>query len=185
MLGVDELVRGCKSGDRVAQKEFYIEHYNLVYQVTVRYSSSCDEAKDRMHDIFLKIFDRIDNFKGDTHDGLGGWVNRVSINHCIDNNRKFKHEFTHDSEDFMSKLQFGRIDEQYEEDCEYSLKEILSAIQQLSPRYKTIFNMYVMDGFSHDEIGEVLGLNPGTSKSNLFKARHKLQKILTKNKVAS
>lgn len=167
----DSLIDGCLTADRKCQKLFYERFYGAMMTVCLRYASDREEARDILHEGFIKVFSNLVKFKRGTN--LGGWVRRIMVNTAIDCYRKTAkipesveintaiHES--DSTDLISSM---------------SADEILKLVQTLSPAYRTVFNLYVIDGYSHREIGEMLGVSEGTSKSNLAKARFKLQKMV-------
>ncbi len=111
---------------------------------------------------------------GDNLGELGSWVKRLSINYCIDQNRKTKPLFC----EYFDEVIYDDDETDIILENNYTLKQILSSIHTLPPRYKTVFNMFVLDGFTHKEISDKLNLKPGSSKANLFKAKKKLREIL-------
>jgi len=180
MLEFDKFLEGCQRGDRDSYKEFYTKYYGVVYNSAVRHTHQFSDAEDLMQDIFIKSFDKISLFHGDSYQMLGGWLKRLAINYCIDHNRKVTLDIT----DGVEVTFIEDNTERYIE-YEYELDEMLSAIERLSPRYQEVFNMYVLDGYSHDTICKRLGINQGTSKSNLFKAKQNLRKYLKDGKSRS
>lgn len=177
------IVQGCVREDRTCQQKIFEMYYGKMMSACLRYISDRDEAQDVLQDGFIKVFNSIAKF--DFNGSFEGWLRRIIVNTAIDHIRKKKKDIFQvtDHEFIINNF----TEEAYNEDNEsiYSnLKknEILEAITQLSPAYKTVFNMYVIDGYSHQQIADILNINIGTSKSNLAKARMKLQKIL-KNKL--
>jgi len=138
----------------------------------MRYTANSDEAKDLLHDGFLKVFENIKNFN--YSGSFEGWVRRIMINTTIDHYRKNKNIFTRDAEEFKN-LQNEEPD--YDVLSKLRVEEILKAVQSLSPAYKAVFNLYVIEGYSHKDIAEELGITVGTSKSNLAKAKNNLKKM--------
>lgn len=179
MLEIRELLDGCKNLDRKYQEVFYNEFYGTVYKISMRYSSSTDEAKDNIQDIFMKMFNNIDKFNGDNYEHLTNWVKTLSRNYCIDICRKNKPLFCEIYDNIRD------IDREYNDDqneeFNYSFQEIISAIQKLTPRYNLIFNMFVIDEYSHKEISDLLSISEGVSKSSLYKAKIQLKKLLANN----
>jgi len=147
--------------------------------VCYRYSKNADDAKDLLQDGFVKVFTNLKkyNFKG----SLEGWIRRIMVNTSIDFYRKNKNVFFVDDEDgyIMETTKVESAENIY---SQFGVNDIMNAIQQLTPAYKAVFNMYALEGFSHKEIAEKLGINEGTSKSNLAKARRNLIMILKNNK---
>lgn len=168
----ETLVEGCLREDRVFQKLFYERFYGAMMTVCMRYTNEREDARDVLHEGFIKVFANLKKYERGTN--LGAWVRRIIVNTAIDAYRKNAkipqevevntaiHEA--DSADILGDI---------------SAQEILNLVQKLSPGYRTVFNMYVMDGYSHREIAEILGISEGTSKSNLAKARFKLQNMIT------
>jgi RNA polymerase sigma-70 factor (ECF subfamily) len=145
----------------------------------LRYISDKDEAQDILQEGFIKVFNNIAKF--DFNGSLEGWVRRIIVNTAIDHIRKKKKDiFQVTDHEFIINNYNNEGDETEDENIYANLKttEIMDAIKQLSPAYRTVFSMYVIDGFSHQQIADLLNINIGTSKSNLAKARMNLQKIL-------
>jgi RNA polymerase sigma factor (sigma-70 family) len=187
MLDFDMVYDGCVQGDRTHQKIIYDNSYSYIYRICLRYSNSKEQAEDLTQDIFIKIFANIVKFKGSNYKQLGGWANKLASNYCIDIIRK-KEIQTIGSGSYGDYLNIENISENYNEDCDeilYDIDDIIIAIKTLTPRYRTVFNMYFMDGFTHNEISDKLKICVGSSKSNLFKAKVKLREILINNKIVS
>lgn len=173
---VKEIVDGCSRGDRDYQQMLYKQMYSKMLTICYRYSKRPEEAKDLLQDGFIKVFEKINkfNFKG----SLEGWIRRIMVNNAIDYYRKNKNKYaiseTHVEEDML-------VDENEDDENlfkELNAKEILACVQELSPSYKVVFSMFVLDGFSHKEIAEELNISEGTSKSNLAKAKRNLRELL-------
>lgn len=174
---VQRVVEGCVKGDSKSQHILYQHFYGKMMGVCYRYAKDPDEAKDILHDGFLKVFSNIDkyNFKG----SLEGWVRRIIVNTAIDHFRKFRNVFSMSESDIENET-IESYQTDYDANAQLNEKELLKAINNLSPAYKLVFNLYAIEGFSHKEIAEKLSINIGTSKSNLAKARMNLQKELEK-----
>ena len=172
---VRKIVRECAEGNSEYQQLLYKELYSKMMVVCYRYASRPEDAKDLFQEGFMKVFQKIErfNFKG----SLEGWVRRIMVNHAIDYYRKNKNKFAI-SETLLEAEQIA--DEQENEGIfeNVSAKELLSFVQQLSPVYQTVFNLYVLDDYSHAEIAEELNISEGTSKSNLSKAKRNLKKMI-------
>jgi RNA polymerase sigma-70 factor (ECF subfamily) len=169
-----DLVNACIAHERWAQQKLYQDHYGKMMGVCLRYANNQDDALDILHEGFIKVYKHISKYQPGT--SLIAWIRRIMVNTAIDYYRK---NIRRRAED---------IDEAYDLSsdtpdaiAQCSEKDILAAIQQLTPSYRTVFNLYVIEGFSHKEIGEELGITESTSRSNLVKARLKLQVILTGN----
>ena len=174
---IEQLVEACIRKDRLSQQKLYKTFYGKMLTVCMRYADNREEAKDILHDGFIKVFANLKNFefKG----SLEGWVKRIITNTAIDNVRKKKN--------FILELDENRnyegIADDYNENQEYEqfnhlkVEIILQLIQKLSPMYRTVFNLYVFEELSHKEIAEQLNINIGTSKSNYAKAKRNLIKL--------
>ncbi len=173
------IVSGCIKGKRKYQKRLFEMFYGKMMGVCMRYAKDQDEAQDMVQNGFIKIFKKLDvyNFEG----SLEGWIRRIMVNTAIDQIRKNKRDPFSIEDD--ARVQNIEEDVPFSEEDEYETKiqaeEAIKAISNLSPAYKTVFNMYVMEGFTHKEIAEYLGISEGTSKSNLAKAKQKLKAQLS------
>jgi RNA polymerase sigma factor (sigma-70 family) len=145
-----------------------------------RYTSKQDDALEILNDGFLKIFREIHHYKPaytDVVSSFKGWLRKIMVYTAIDHYRKYhKHQMVTQLDDVV--YQMASVNEDALDKLSY--EEIIRAVQELSPGYRTVFNLFVIEGLSHDEIATQLGISTGTSKSNLFKARLQLQKILFK-----
>jgi RNA polymerase sigma factor (sigma-70 family) len=173
---VAQLVKGCVEGDKKKQLFLYKTFYGKMLSVCVRYSGSVDEARDLLHDGFLKVFANLKGFKNEG--SLEGWIRRIITNNAIDAVRRKKEVYLGFDERLPPEsAQVQPYDEEAEGEEFLHLKAelMMKLVQKLSPAYRTVFSMYVLDDFSHKEISEILQINIGTSKSNLAKAKQKLR----------
>ncbi len=147
----------------------------------MRYASDSDQAKDMLQDGFIKVFNGLNKF--DHKGSLEGWIRRIMVNTAIDRIRKEKRSLVLSrSEEMLDEgieLSDEGIGEFEEETIELNMTHVVEAMQQLSPAYQTVFNLYVMENMTHKEIAERLGISEGTSKSNLSKAKMNLKKLLS------
>lgn len=180
MLSAEELIlhiRGCCLNDRNSQKKIFSAFYGYAMSVCSRYTNKQEDAAEILNDGFLKIFKEIHRFTpayADVAMSFKGWLRKIMIYTAIDHNRKFnKYEVTSYGGTIID---MPGIEETALDKISYG--EIIKAIRNLSPAYRTILNLYIIEGFSHNEIAEKLGIAVGTSKSNLSKAKIQLQKIL-------
>ncbi len=177
MLNQELLIKGCIEGDRKCQQKLYEAFYGKMMVVCMRYTKDRDEALDVFQDAFIKVFNNLANYGN--NGSFEGWVRRIMVNTSIDHIRKNKrlNEMVSINEEITASVE----DEERGDDLldKVSFEDVLESVQSLSPAYKSVFNMYVVDGFSHKEISESLGISEGTSKSNLFKAKMNLKKLLT------
>ena len=161
-MDLKELINDCKNNNRKAQEQLYRLYSGKLFAVCLKYSRNYAEAQDNLQDGFLIIFQKIGqySFKG----SFDGWLKRVMINNVLQQYRQ---------QTFLS-LVNEDIAEDYEielDDDDISLDYLLKIIQELPDRYRLVFNLYVIDGYSHAEIAEMLNINIGTSKSNLARGR--------------
>jgi RNA polymerase sigma factor (sigma-70 family) len=169
----EDLIIGCVKEDRNCQKELYRKFAGKMMVVCLRYASSRMEAEDMLQDGFIKIFDNISKFK--MEGSLEGWVRRIMVNTAINKIRSNKIRFEEigdDSEDFrdQDKNVIDRMSEQ----------DILDLINKMPQGYKYVFNMYAIEGFSHKEIADSLGIEEASSRSQYAKAKKYLQSQIIK-----
>lgn len=175
-----DIVDGCIRGKRKFQKQLFEMYYGKMMAICYRYAKDADEAQDMVQNGFIKVFNKLDvyNFDG----SLEGWIRRIMVNTAIDQIRKNKRNpFSIEDEERIQNIEeevpfSGHEDEFY---SKLKAETAIKAISNLSPAYRMVFNMYVIEGFTHKEIAEYLGISEGTSKSNLAKAKQKLRSELT------
>lgn len=177
------LIEGCIGNDQKCQKVFYEKYLGFVLKTVYRYVSSYESAAEASNDAFVKIFRSFKSFEyrnaANPEMLLFAWMRRIVINTAIDylrvnQARKRNHAV-------ISLNETGRDTEPLSSDNKLLYNELIELIKKLSPSYRTVFNMYVIDGYSHQEIADILGISVGTSKSNLARARAFLQKYLVKD----
>lgn len=165
MKDLKNIIKDCAAGDSVAQEKIYTLFSPKMFGVCLRYAKDNMEAEDNLHEGFVKIFTNIKKFRGDG--SFEGWVRRIMVNVSLEKYRK--QHMTHPVEDM------GIYDSAMEEpeDAPVQLKEedLLLLVQQLPPRYRMVFNLYAIEGYTHKEISEQMEISVGTSKSNLARAR--------------
>ncbi len=172
-----ELIRKCIKGNREAQEFLYRTYAPVLFGVCLKYSRNKTEAEDNLHDSFMTIYEKMHQYgsKG----SFEGWLKRITINTVLQKYRK------KDPLSLLAPVEDQGEDRRTGEELEVSLGQLLQYIQELPHKYRITFNMYVLDGYSHKEISEILGTSTGTSKSNLSRARMILQeKILKKKQIA-
>ena len=183
LLSAEELtfhVEGCARNSRQSQKVIYGSFYGYAMAICDRYTSKQEDAVEILNDGFLKVFREIHHYQpayADVISSFKGWLRKIMVYTAIDHFRKNqKHQIVTQLENVV--FHVPNIGEDAVDKLSY--EEIIRAIQELSPGYRTVFNLFVIEGLSHDEIANQLGISTGTSKSNLSKARRQLQKILFK-----
>jgi RNA polymerase sigma factor (sigma-70 family) len=177
---LDDIVKKCVKGDRKAQQELYKMYYSKMMGVCYRYTKNSEDARDILQDGFVKVYSNLNkyNFKG----SLEGWIRRIMVNTAIDHFRKHKDVFFVDDEEGYI-LENSKVESSDSIYSQFGEEIIMEAIQSLSPAYKTVFNLNVIEGYQHKEIAEKLNISEGTSKSNLAKAKQNLKKILLEKEV--
>jgi RNA polymerase sigma factor (sigma-70 family) len=169
-----QLIEGCRKGERSSQHKVYAHFYSYVLTVCARYAATQEEAKEVLNDSFYKIFTKLDFYNPSY--AFKGWLHRIVVNTAIDRYRsRQKKPITEE----LSQAQSVEIEMEVVEML--TREEIFKMVQFLSPSYRTVFNLFVVEGYSHPEIAELLGISEGASKSNLAKARMKLKLMLTTN----
>jgi RNA polymerase sigma-70 factor (ECF subfamily) len=178
---LQQLIKGCLEGDRKAQQAVYKLLYGKMKVVCMRYTRDTDQALDVLQEGFIKVFQNMERYSG--AGSFEGWVRRIMVNLSIDRFRKQKNDFLllngstsiEDYEDVVEdELDVESVD------YDFTPEQILEAMQQLSPAYKTVFNLYVFENYTHQDIAEALSISIGTSKSNFAKAKRNMKKILLK-----
>ncbi len=184
MLSAEELtyhIRECALYKRESQKKIYSSFYGYAMSICDRYTNNHEDAIETVNDGFLKIFKEIGNYKpayNNMVNSFTGWLRKIMINTAIDNFRKNqKFRFVIDLEDSTVNLSSGNFEDVINK---ISTDEIIASIKLLSPACRTVFNLFIIEGFTHDEIANKLSISSGTSKSNLFKAKKQLQKLLSR-----
>jgi len=181
LLSAEELslhIERCALNNRESQKKIYTSFYGYAMAVCDRYTNNQDDAIEILNDGFLKVFKEVYRYKPaytDVVSSFKGWLRKIMVYTAIDHFRKnHKHQFTTDLDNGVIQVA------SHAEDAldRISYEEIIRSIQDLTPGYRTVFNLFIIEGFTHEEISEKLGISIGTSKSNLAKARRQLQKIL-------
>lgn len=175
---VVHIIHGCVKADRESQKTFYKMYYGFSMAICMRYCSAKDDAMEVVNDGFIKIYRELHNFKPayDNYEAsLKGWMKSIMVNTAIDHFRKNnkKHFLVEIKDDHLE-----TVDMQETSIDKLTYKEVMDIVQRLSPGYRTVFNLYVIDGYKHEEIAQQLNITVGTSKSNLAKARMNIQKML-------
>jgi RNA polymerase sigma factor (sigma-70 family) len=170
---IREMIDGCVRGEKRAQDKLYKKFSSLLFGICLRYAKNRMEAQDVLQEVFVKIYNNVHTYH---HDGsFEGWLRRIAVNTSITNYRKnLKHAYQEDIDDLVR----HKDDPVSHEDLEYTAEEMMKCIEKLPPGYKTVFNLYVIEGFMHKEIGDMLGIDVNTSKSQLSRAKTYLQKEL-------
>lgn len=171
-MELKEIIDDCTKGKRDAQRKLYELFAPRMFSVCLQYAKNSADAEDFLHEGFMKVFDKIGQFK---HAGsFEGWMRRIMVNTMLETFRKnSKYRFVDESH-LPPLSEEIEVDAKNEENVQ--LQDIMKWIDQLPERYKMVFNLYVLEDFSHEEISKKMGISIGTSKSNLSRARQWLQK---------
>lgn len=172
------IVEGCLKGERRSQERLFTMFYGKMMAVSMRYIGERDSAQEVLQVSFLKVFDKLEHF--DFSGSLEGWMRRIVSNTAIDHLRKAKKDpfLSEKDNDFKSMAEDPMQVQELLEHTQLKAELAQAAITKLSPAYRTVFNLYVIEDHSHKEIAELLGISEGTSKSNLAKAKMNLQRLL-------
>ncbi len=172
-----ELVAACKAGKKVAQKRIYELFAGKMLNVCRRYAKDSEHARDLMHDGFIKVFLNIEKFREQS--SLQTWITRIMINNSISAIKKEVRKGIKVKIEDVQLKEDDVVDFELIEKQPITARQVFEKLNELPLGYKTVLSLYVLDGFTHREIGEQLGVTEGTSKSQLAKAKKLLAKILT------
>lgn len=172
MQNQSRLIIACKKGNQVAQMQIYDNYCQVMFTIACRYLKNEEDAKDAMQEGFLKAFVNIKNYKPEAT--FGAWLKRIIINQCLDVLRKQKLEF---SDDEVEKLQVIE-DINWNFDNSISKSEILHAVEQLREKHKIVVKLYLLEGYNHQEISEILSIPVKTSRTHLSRGKVKLRDLL-------
>ena len=180
MESLHNLIKGCIDSDYRSQRQFYEHYYGFALKTVFRYIYKYDKATDVVNDGFVKIFNSLARFQvttgsTDTEKILMGWMKRILINTAIDELRR--QQLVPEIGELPSHI-WEEMDKGQNADQRILYKELICEIKRLPPSYRTVFNMFVIDGFSHQEIANMLGISEGTSKSALATAKAQLKKFI-------
>lgn len=168
----DDLIAGCRRREGNAQQALYERYSSKMYSICCRYLKSEMDAEDILVTGFMKVFDRIDQFKGEG--SFEGWIRRIMVNEALTHLRKNRNMYLEtDLEQAEREPDYDKLNNTLE------TEDLLKMIHELPAGYRIVFNMYAIDGYSHKEIADHLGISENTSKSQLSRARSYLQKVLT------
>ncbi len=168
----EEMLKGCKANKEQAQKFLFDRYARIMTAVCLRYADTYEVAQDIVQDGFIKVFKKIGSFSG--KGSLEGWVRRIMVNTSLDYLRKIKNERFNVSVDDVS----FKLSEDQVAQTSLQAEDLLRLVKALPAGYRTVFNMYAIEGYTHKEIGVELGVSENTSKSQYSRARSLLQKKL-------
>jgi RNA polymerase sigma-70 factor (ECF subfamily) len=161
---LEQIIKDCNKGKSKAQEKLYNLFAPKLLGVCLRYSNNMDDAEDTLQDGFIKIFQNISSYQ--SKGSFEGWMRRIMVNTALEKYRKMKNLRIADEAE-----QIEDLEEDYDVPSDIPLDILLQMIQELPDRYQMVFNLYVLDGYTHNEIAEVMNISSGTSKSNLARGR--------------
>jgi RNA polymerase sigma-70 factor, ECF subfamily len=173
-LNLQLLIEGCRNQNRHSQRSLYERFYGYGMSIALRFGENREEALEIVNDSFLKVFNRLDQY--DSSFSFKIWFRKILINSAIDYFRKY-----HKHPSYLGMSELGDLKDTTPFSYNISPEDdMLPVIQKLSPAYRLVFNLYVMEEYKHHEIAEMLDISVGTSKSNLARAKVKLREMLLK-----
>ena len=167
---LEDIIDGCKKGERRSQEMLYQHYSGKMYAVCLYYAGNKPEAEDFLHNGFIKVFENIKQFK--KTGVFDAWMRKIFMHTALEKYRLKKHLFISYVKEDVQMLESNQEDVL----SKISAADLTNLIQQLSPVYRMVFNLYAIEGYSHKEVGKLLGISESTSKSNLSRARALLQK---------
>jgi RNA polymerase sigma factor (sigma-70 family) len=170
----EELILRCRAGDQEAHFKLYKLYSRAMYNVGYRITGNEADAEDVLQEAFISAFRNLDSYRGDA--SFGSWIKKIVINKAINQLKKRKMELMPDNEDFDIPME--EAEEMYLP--QLSVERVKGAIQQLPDGYRSVLSLYLLEGYDHQEIGEIMGITESTSKSQLNRAKSKLKELLNK-----
>lgn len=170
-----EIVEGCLAGNRSAQRELYQLYSRAMYNICLRMLNNEADAEDLLQNSFVDVFTKLHYFRFDS--SIGAWIKRIVINNCINYLKKRRLQIVEMGErDIAAEV----ADEKDWQGVELSVAKVQEGIQQLPEGYRVVLSLYLLEGYDHKEIGEILNISSSTSKSQYSRAKKKLKQILSK-----
>ncbi len=168
----DELIARCRSGDRSAHYQLYKLYSKSMYNVGYRITRSEEDAEDVLQEAFINAFRNLDSYRGDAT--FGAWLKRIVVNKAINALNKRKYETIPDDEQWD--VAEEDVSPEYRDDL--TVERVKESIGKLPDGYRTVLSLYLLEGYDHQEIGEIMGISESTSKSQLNRAKNKLKELL-------
>lgn len=171
MQEINRIIRGCIKGNRRDQELLYRRYSSRLYAACLQYSGNDEEARDILQEGFIKVFENLINFKFEG--SFEGWMRRIMVNTALEKYRSRHNLYRVDDIDSIEEPEYEPDNQDY---AGLEAADLLDIIRELPPKYRMVFNLYAIEGYSHKEIGELVNISEGTSKSNLARARVILQR---------
>lgn len=168
----DDLIARCKAGDREAHYRLYKQYSRAMFNVACRITRNEEEAEDALQEAFINAFRNLESYRGDAT--FGAWLKRIVVNKSINALNRKKHEHIPEDEYW----DVAQDEPPTENVDDLTVERIRSGIEQLPDGYRSVLSLYLLEGYDHQEIAEVLGISESTSKSQLNRAKSKLREIL-------
>lgn len=175
MFNEEAILEDCRKGKREAQERLYKQFVPVMLGVCSRYAGSRDEAEDILQEGFLKVFQNLGSYRKEG--SLEGWIKRIMINHALNYLKKRRRNPYHEDIEIIQESEIIRGDDNPQNDP-VPAQILMSMVQSLPDGYRTVFNLFVFESYTHQEIAEALQISENTSKTQLLKARRLLQKKL-------
>lgn len=174
-----ELIEGCLAGKEKFYKMLYDNNYGKMFNVCLRYAKDREEAQDILQEGYIRVFKTLQQY--DFQGSFEGWIRRVIVTSAINyyNKNNLRSITDYVDNDVLLKMEKNEALNDMNNSIPLEAKELLSVIQKLPPVYKMVFNLNAIEGYSHKEISDMMGITESTSRSNLAKARAKLQEMIT------
>jgi RNA polymerase sigma-70 factor (ECF subfamily) len=170
----EELILRCRAGDQEAHFRLYKLYSKAMYNVGYRITGNEEDAEDVLQEAFISAFRNLESYRGDA--SFGSWVKRIVVNKAINLLKKRKLEVMQDNEEFDIPIE--EPEEEYLPDL--SVSKVKRCIELLPDGYRSVLSLYLLEGYDHQEIGEIMGITESTSKSQLNRAKNKLKELLVK-----
>lgn len=171
MPEIRNIINGCLKGNRRDQELLYRRHAPKLYAVCMQYSGNDEEARDILQEGFIKIFENLNHYKYEGN--FEGWMRRIIVNTALEKFRSRHNLYRVDDIDQIPELDAEPDSEDY---SGLDAEDLMEIIRELPPKYRMVFNLFAIEGYSHKEIGQMVNISEGTSKSNLARARIILQR---------
>ena len=173
MTDIKDIIKGCLNGNRRDQELLYRRHSAKLYAVCLQYSGNDEEARDILQEGFIKVFEKLGGYK---HEGsFEGWMRKIMVNTALEKYRSKNNNNLYRVDD-IDTLTEKNIEPDTDDYSGLEANDLLTIIRELPPKYRMVFNLYAIEGYSHKEISKMVNISEGTSKSNLARARVILQR---------